>query len=92
MIGNRNRDLPACSAVSHPTAPLRAPSYQLSRPAELYTVLSFRRHYLLSLQKKKNKQGCSCLIPKISDHLNTMRTSARSLIFIFKVFCRQVMY
>jgi hypothetical protein len=26
IIGNRTRDLPACSAVPQPTAPLRAPS------------------------------------------------------------------
>ena len=26
-IGNRTRDLPACSAVPQPTAPLRAPLY-----------------------------------------------------------------
>jgi hypothetical protein len=25
IIGNRTRDLPACSAVPHPTAPPRAP-------------------------------------------------------------------
>ena len=40
VIGNRNRDLPACSAVPHSTAPLRIPSYQPSCPAELYTFLS----------------------------------------------------
>ena len=28
-IGNRTRDLPACSAVTQPTAPLRGPSGEM---------------------------------------------------------------
>jgi len=31
-IGNRTRDLPACSAVPQPTAPPRAPEYDRSQP------------------------------------------------------------
>jgi len=34
-IGNRTRDLPACSAVPQPTAPPRA-------PLQLYTPLNYR--------------------------------------------------
>ena len=32
IIGNRTRDLPACRAVSQPTAPPRAPIYYTNRP------------------------------------------------------------
>jgi hypothetical protein len=47
-VGNRNRDLPAFSAVSQPTAPLLPPppSYAHSIPKQRYDRHSFRTcHY-----------------------------------------------
>jgi len=38
-IGNRTRDLPACSAKPQPTAPSRAPSYQQLRIVKHECVL-----------------------------------------------------
>ena len=40
-IGNRTRDLPACSAVPQPTAPPRAPTPTVRRRNETQTVTQF---------------------------------------------------
>jgi hypothetical protein len=39
-IGNRTRDLPVCSAVPHPTAPLRTPPGKLATTVIKNTPLS----------------------------------------------------
>ena len=39
-IGNQTRDLPACSAVSQPTAPLRAPHFPVLPPKKEKTALN----------------------------------------------------
>ena len=38
IIGNRNRDLPACSAVPQPTAPLRAPILEGVSPKSVEVI------------------------------------------------------
>jgi len=46
-IGNRTRDLPACSAVPQPTAPPRAPitSQYLFKLLNIIRVIMFRLYY-----------------------------------------------
>ena len=61
-IGNRTRDLSACSAVPQPTAPPRAPNMK-GRPINcgLLKIIRFIRNYLMTLKN---------LCMSVADHFN----------------------
>jgi len=68
-IGNRTRDLPACSAVPQPTAPLRAPKHVEESNKHIIEETVRQVGYLPELyedarSEKYLKKKCCCTLNK----------------------------
>jgi len=92
IIGNRTRDLPACSAVPQPTAPPRAPAVFLTHVqySADYNVLDLTATKSMHFHARNHNfktsfnmaSGTTCLS---DDSLNTFRPErTRELLIIMK--------